>query len=399
MSHNPEPQTIVDCKDAAESAGLSYASTDDPGIIRRRAGQGFSYRDPDGKDINDKAVVARIRALAIPPAWEKVWICVDPNGHIQAAGYDARGRKQYRYHAKFREMREGVKYEHMIAFADALPSLRQKVKKDMSTPGMGRRKILATVVNLLETTMIRVGNGSYAKENKSYGLTTLLNRHVKVDGSELKFHFKGKSGKEWRLSVRDRRIAKIVKNCQELPGQHLFQYIDEDGKRQAVTSADVNDYLKEVSGANITAKDFRTWTGTVLAAMALGELEKADSKARAKKNVTRAVEHVASMLGNTPTICRKCYIHPDVVDAYLDGNLLLEVQKNIDQQLSQDMEALRPEEAAVLSFLRARIEGLTTPETQAVSPAHRTPKAAGQLAPSVYRTAQGGISAGSGFGP
>ena len=364
MSHSPEPQTIVDCKDAAELVGLSYASTDEPGIGRRRAGKGYSYRGPDGKVINDKAALARIRALAIPPAWENVWICADPNGHIQAVGYDARGRKQYRYHAKFREIREDVKYEHMIAFANALPSLRQKVKKDMSAPGMGRRKILATVVNLLETTMIRVGNGSYAKENKSYGLTTLLNRHVKVEGSELKFHFKGKSGKEWRLSVRDRRIAKIVKNCQELPGQHLFQYIDEDGKRQAVTSADVNDYLKEVSGANITAKDFRTWTGTVLAAMALGEFEKADSKARAKKNVTRAVERVASMLGNTPTICRKCYIHPGVVDAYLDGNLLLEVQKDIDKQLSEDMEALRAEEAAVLSFLHARIGGLTTPGTE-----------------------------------
>jgi DNA topoisomerase-1 len=375
MSHNPEPQTIIDCKDAAESAGLSYASKDEPGIIRRRAGKGFSYRGPDGKVINDKAALARIRALAIPPAWENVWVCADPNGHIQAVGYDARGRKQYRYHAKFREIREDVKYEHMIAFADALPSLRQKVKKDMSAPGMGRRKILATVVNLLETTMIHVGNGSYAKENKSYGLTTLLNRHVKVDGSELKFQFKGKSGKEWRLSVRDRRIAKIVRNCQELPGQHLFQYIDEDGKRQAVTSADVNDYLKEVSGANITAKDFRTWTGTVLAAMALSEFEKADTKARAKKNVTRAVERVASTLGNTPTICRKCYIHPGVVDAYLDGNLLLEVQKDIDKQLSQDMEALRAEEAAVLSFLRARIGSLTTPKKGAASRSRQTARA------------------------
>jgi DNA topoisomerase I len=358
MANQTEPQAIVDCKDAAESAGLSYASTDDPGILRRRAGKGFSYRGPDGKTIADKETLARIKALAIPPAWERVWICADPNGHIQAAGYDAKGRKQYRYHAKFREIREDVKYEHMIAFAEALPGLRQKVRNDMAAPGMGRRKILATVVNLLETTMIRVGNGAYAKENKSYGLTTLLNRHVKVDGSELKFNFKGKSGKEWRLSVRDRRIARIVKSCQELPGQHLFQYIDEDGQRQAVTSADVNAYLKEVSGAAVTAKDFRTWTGTVLAAMALGEFEKADSKARAKKNVTRAVERVASTLGNTPTICRKCYIHPGVVDAYLDGNLLLEVRDGIDRQLCEEIESLRAEEAAVLSFLRARIEAL-----------------------------------------
>jgi DNA topoisomerase I len=243
----------------------------------------------------------------------------------------------------------------MMAFAEALPSLRRRVSQDLGARGLGRSRILATVVHLLETTMIRVGNGSYAKENKSYGLTTLLNRHVDIDGSELKFHFKGKSGKEWRLNVRDRRIAKIVKSCQELPGQHLFQYVDEDGQRQAVTSADVNAYLKEISGAEITAKDFRTWTGTVLAAMALIEFEKADSKARAKKNVTRAVEHVASMLGNTPTICRKCYVHPEIVSSYLDGGLLLEVQKHIDQQLSGAIDGLRAEEAAVLSFLRARI--------------------------------------------
>jgi DNA topoisomerase-1 len=217
--------------------------------------------------------------------------------------------------------------------------------------------------------MIRVGNGSYAKENKSYGLTTLLNRHVEIQGSELKFHFKGKSGKEWRLSIRDRRIAKIVKSCQELPGQHLFQYIDEAGQRQAVTSADVNEYLKEVSGSQITAKDFRTWTGTVLAAMALTEFEKADNKARAKKNVTRAVERVASQLGNTPTICRKCYIHPHIVSAYLDGGFLLEVQSEIDQQLSDKIESLHPEEAAVLSFLRARIaRTLTAPQEHKAGP-------------------------------
>jgi DNA topoisomerase I len=355
MTHRIEPQAIVDCKDAAESAGLTYASTDDPGLTRRRSGKGFSYRGPDGKGVTDKATLSRIRALAIPPAWKSVWICADLNGHIQAVGYDNRGRKQYRYHPKFREVREGTKYAHMMAFAEALPSLRSRVSQDLGARGLGRSRILATVVHLLETTMIRVGNGSYAKENKSYGLTTLLNRHVDIDGSELKFHFKGKSGKEWRLNVRDRRIAKIVKSCQELPGQHLFQYVDEDGQRQAVTSADVNAYLKEISGAEITAKDFRTWTGTVLAAMALIEFEKADSKARAKKNVTRAVEHVASMLGNTPTICRKCYVHPEIVSSYLDGGPLLEVQKHIDQQLSGAIHGLRAEEAAVLSFLRARI--------------------------------------------
>ena len=369
MTHSLESQIVAESKEAAESAGLSYASTDDLGITRRRTGRGFSYRGVNGEPVTDKATLSRIRALAIPPAGAAVWICTNPNGHIQAVGYDAKGRKQYRYHPKFREVREEVKYEHMIGFAAALPALREQVRQHMSAPGMGRKKILATVVHLLETTMIRVGNGSYAKENKSYGLTTLLNRHVEIQGSELKFHFKGKSGKEWRLSIRDRRIAKIVKSCQELPGQHLFQYIDEAGQRQAVTSADVNDYLKEVSGTQITAKDFRTWTGTVLAAMALTEFEKADNKARAKKNVTRAVERVASQLGNTPTICRKCYIHPHIVSAYLDGGFLLEVQSEIDQQLSDKIESLHPEEAAVLSFLRARIaRTLTAPRENKAAP-------------------------------
>jgi DNA topoisomerase-1 len=350
-----EPQAIVDCKDAAETAGLSYVSSDEPGLTRRRSGKGFTYRDPGGVKLTDKAVLARVRALAIPPAWTSVWICPSADGHIQAVGYDEKGRKQYRYHAKFREVRDGVKFEHMMAFADALPALRRQVAAHMSRPGLGREKVLATVVHLLETTMIRVGNAAYAKENKSYGLTTLLDRHVKIEGAALRFHFKGKSGKMWRLDIRDRRIARIVKSCQDIPGQHLFQYIDDDGARQAVTSVDVNAYLKEVSGAAITAKDFRTWTGTVLAAMALAEFESADNQARAKKNVTRAIERVSARLGNTPTICRKCYIHPEIVSAYLDGGLLLEVQKDIDGQLRDELGALRPEEAAVLSFLRARV--------------------------------------------
>jgi len=355
MTEQIEPQTIVDCRDAAQSAGLCYASTDSAGISRRRVGKGFSYRDVRGVRLTDAAHLARIRSLAIPPAWSSVWICADPDGHIQAVGFDEKGRKQYRYHPKFREVRDAVKFEHMMLFAESLPRLRHRVAADMAAPGLGRAKVLATVVHLLETTMIRVGNETYAKENKSYGLTTMLVRHVKIDGSELKFHFKGKSGKTWRLNVRDRRIARIVRTCQELPGQHLFQYLDDSNQRQSVTSADVNSYLKEVSGADITAKDFRTWTGTVLAAMALAEFEKADTTAGAKKNVTRAIERVSSRLGNTPTICRKCYIHPEIVSAYLDGGLLLEVQKDIDDQLRTDLTTLRPEEAAVLSFLRARV--------------------------------------------
>jgi DNA topoisomerase I len=244
----------------------------------------------------------------------------------------------------------------MMEFAEALPRLRAKIAQDMRASGLGRAKVLATVVHLLETTMIRVGNESYAKENNSYGLTTLLSRHVKVDGGELRFRFRGKSSKEWQLSIRDRRIAKIVRSCQELPGQQLFQYVDGDGKLQTVNSADVNAYLKEISGTVITAKDFRTWTGTVLAAMALSEFEKVDSKARAKKNVTKAVERVAARLGNTAAICRKCYVHPEIINAYLDGGLMIGVQEDIDRQLREEIEKLRPEEAAVLSFLRVRLE-------------------------------------------
>ncbi len=386
------PKVVAESQEAAEAAGLVYTSTDTPGLTRRRTGTGFSYRTPRGERVTDKATLQRIKALVIPPAWTDVWICPDPKGHIQAVGVDEKGRKQYRYHTAFREVRDGAKFEHMMVFAEALPALRRRIALDMAKPGLGRDKVLATVVHLLETTMIRVGNATYAKENKSYGLTTLLNRHVKVDGTELKFHFKGKSGKTWRLSVRDRRIAKIVKTCQELPGQHLFQYVDADGAPQGVTSADVNAYLKQVSGADITAKDFRTWTGTVLAAMALGEFEAADSQARAKKNVTQAIERVASRLGNTPTICRKCYVHPEIVNAYLNGGLLLEIQKDIDAQLRDDLATLRPEEAAVLAFLRTRVardiaENRTSETTGTTG---RAPRAA---APKSHPTGHSGLAA------
>lgn len=353
MADHSCPESIVDGREAAATAGLFYAETDAPGIVRRRVGKGFSYLAPNGRRVADPVVLSRIRALAIPPAWTSVWICPRANGHIQAVGFDDKGRKQYRYHARFREVRESAKFEHMMAFAEALPRLRRQVATDMAARGLGRGKVLATVVYLLETTMIRVGNEAYAKQNKSFGLTTLLARHVDVAGADLKFHFKGKSGKEWRLSVHDRRIARIVKGCQELPGQHLFQYIDDDGRRQTVTSADVNAYLRAVSGAEITAKDFRTWNGTVLAATALAEFETADSEALAKHNLTEAIGRVAARLGNTPTICRKCYVHPQIVSAYIDGGLRLEVQKDTDGQSRNDLGALRPEETAVLAFLRA----------------------------------------------
>ena len=345
--------SIVDPQDAAISAGLVYVSDSEPGITRRRAGKGFSYRDPEGRTVKDRETLDRIRSLAIPPAYTDVWICADPNGHIQATGRDARGRKQYRYHPRFREARDSTKYERMLDFAAALPALRARVDEDMSRRGMPREKVLATVVHLLETTMIRVGNADYAKQNKSHGLTTLNDRHVKVDGAQIRFRFKGKSGKEWDLGIRDRRVARIVKASADLPGQHLFQYLDDEGERRSVTSGDVNAYLREISGTDITAKDFRTWTGTVLAALALAEYEKADSQAAAKRNVREAIEQVSARLGNTPTICRKCYVHPQVIDSYLSDELALEIGEEIAEEL--DKPALRPEERQVLEFLRQRL--------------------------------------------
>ena len=345
-------QTMIDPRDAALLAGLVYVSPDEPGIGRSRAGKGFVYKGPDLARIADRGVVQRIRSLAVPPAWRNVWICTQENGHIQAVGYDDNGRKQYRYHTRFRELREGAKFDHMLAFAEALPALRAQVAADMKSTGLGRDKVLATVVHLLETTMIRVGNRAYAKENKSYGLTTLRGRHVRVEGGELRFHFKGKSGKVWRLGVRDRRVAKIVKACQELPGQHLFQYLDEDGQPQAVTSADINAYLKNASGRDITAKDFRTWAGTVLAATALADAEPAETQARAKRSLTAVIQQVSTRLGNTPTICRKCYIHPEIMNAYLEGDLSLDLGPACDDD---DQTCLRREEAAVLQFLRERL--------------------------------------------
>ena len=355
LDPNTSSDNIVDPRDAAETAGLSYVSDEEPGIRRKKSGKGFAYVGPGGKKVEDKATLERIRSLAIPPAYTDVWICARPNGHIQATGRDAKGRKQYRYHPAFREVRESTKYEHMIEFAKGLPAIRRTVDRHMSLPGLPREKVLATVVHLLENTLIRVGNADYAKQNKSYGLTTLRDPHVKVEGAELKFQFKGKSGKTWRLSVKDRRIARIVKACQDLPGQDLFQYLDAAGERQSVTSADVNAYLKEITGRDITAKDFRTWAGTVLAAMALSEFEEFDSQAKAKKNLRAAIEKVSSRLGNTPTICRKCYVHPEVFTCYLEGALLLEIRNEVEEELREGLADLKPEEAAVMALLEERL--------------------------------------------
>ena len=355
-------QTIVDPRDAALSAGLRYVSDEAPGISRRRSGKGFSYRDAKGQPVKDAAVLQRIRSLAIPPAYRDVWICPHANGHIQATGRDDKGRKQYRYHPRWREVRDATKYEHMAEFAALLPQIRQRVSEDMNKPGLQREKVLAAVVSLLENTLIRVGNDDYVEQNGSYGLTTLQDEHVRVRGEEMRFSFRGKSGKEWKLRHTDRRVARIVKACQDLPGQELFQYRDEDGEVRDVTSNDVNSYLHEITGQNITAKDFRTWSGTVLAALALQEFEKVDTQAAAKKNVRAAIEKVASRLGNTPAVCRKCYVHPNVLDSYLAGSLVLEIAEEAREELRHRIDQLRPEEAAVLTLLTRLKEGETAPE-------------------------------------
>lgn len=336
----------TDPEASAQAAGLVYVSPDSPGLTRRRSGRGFRYLDAHGRAVSGAAALARIRALVIPPAWREVWICPDPDGHIQAVGQDEKGRRQYIYHPRFRARRDAAKFEHLIDFAEALPALRARVDADMKRGGRDRRAVLATVAHLLETTMIRVGGAAYARDNGSFGLTTLRSRHVKIDGGELRFQFKGKSGRIWRLSVRDRRVARLVKSCQDLPGQDLFQYLDEAGERRTVTSADVNAYLKEISGRDITAKDFRTWNGTVLAAAALAEGEAAHSPSARKRALAKAMAKVAARLGNTVAVCRKCYVHPAISETFLEGALVL------DQR--SEPNGLEPGEAAVLAFLRAR---------------------------------------------
>lgn len=304
-------------------AGLRYVNDDDPGLTRVRAGAGFSYRDADGAPIRDEATLARIRGLVIPPAWTHVWICPSPRGHIQATGRDQKGRKQYRYHPDFRENREGAKYERMIAFGRALPRLRTRVEADLARRGLSRDKVLAAVVRVMELTLIRVGNEAYAKENKSFGLTTLRDRHARITSTGAMFEFRGKSGKVHRTGVRDRRLARIVKACQDIPGQRLFQYLDDDGQRRPVESADVNAYVREAMGEDFSAKDFRTWAGTLAAARGLVQRAKCASATEAKRNVQTCVKAVAGLLGNTASVCRAAYIHPLVLEAYERGSLPL----------------------------------------------------------------------------
>lgn len=344
-----------DAPAAARLAGLRYVKDDVPGITRKAVKNGFRYIDIDGKPLRDEAGLARIRSLAIPPAWTEVWISPWENGHIQATGRDAKKRKQYRYHPRWRAVRDEVKYDRMINFGKALQAIRKRVDAALALPGLPREKVLATIVYLLQTTMMRVGNEEYARANHSFGLTTLRDRHIRIDGASVRFQFRGKSGVHHAVTVNDSRLARIIKRTRELPGQELFQYLDDDGERHAIGSADVNEYLRMLTGEDYTAKDFRTWSGTVLAAMALQEFDKFDSQAQARKNILRAIETVAKQLGNTPTICRKCYVHPAVIESYLDGAMLEALQQRAQKKLVREIHALSPEEAAVLAFLQERL--------------------------------------------
>src|SRR6476659_521589 len=341
---------------SAKSAGLRYVSLTGPGIRRKSTGQSMVYFGTNGETIKDADILARIKSLAIPPAWRDVWICPIAHGHLQATGIDAKGRKQYRYHPRWRVVRDETKYDRMRLFGRALPGIRARVERDLVRSGLPREKILATIVRLLETTLIRVGNEEYARQNASFGLTTMQDRHVDVSGATLTFEFRGKSGISHSIDLTDRRLAKIVKRSQDLPGYELFQYLDEQGTRRSVDSADVNAYLKEISGEEFTAKDFRTWAGTVLAARALQEFQTFDSQAQAKRNVVQAIESVAKRLGNTKAVCRKCYIHPAVINLYMDGSLLQTLTRSVKRELTRSLHGLPAEEAAVLTLLQHRLK-------------------------------------------
>jgi len=373
-SRNGSTELTTAYLESARAAGLRYVSDAAPGIRRRRTGSGFVCVGPEGRIIRDRATIDRVKHLAIPPAWTDVWICPDPLGHIQAVGRDDRGRKQYRYHEKWRQVRDENKYGRMMQFVKALPAVRRRVAADLRKPGLPREKVLAAVVRLLETTFIRVGNAEYKKQNESYGLTTMLDEHARIRGAKIQFRFRGKSGVEHAIDLEDPRLAKIVRACQDLPGEELFAYQDEDGRAHDVGSGDVNDYLREVTGQDFTAKDFRTWAGTVLAARALQALEAVDSHAKRKKGVVAAVESVAEKLGNTRAVCRKCYIHPAVIDSYLDGTFLETFGDRAAKMLRSRRSGagLQPDEVAVLRLLQQRLKA----DLKTQAGRHRSKKAA-----------------------
>jgi DNA topoisomerase-1 len=349
------PFALPDPAQSAKFAGLVYVSDNAPGIKRLRNGRGFKYVTAQGRALRSRADLDRIERLAVPPAWEGVWICPNPDGHLQASGRDARGRKQYRYHPEWRKHRDDAKYEQMVAFAAALPALRRRIARDLSAKGLTKQKVVAAVVQLLEKTFIRVGNDEYARDNKSFGLTTLRNTHVRVFGSRLRFRFKGKAGKLHDITFDDRRLAQIVRRCQELPGHELFGYVGDDGTAQDIGSADVNEYLREVTGQNFTAKSFRTWFGTVLMARALQEMPRFQSATQAKRNIVKAIEAVAGLLGNTPAICRKCYIHPAIMDAYAEGTLIRALGSRSIRPVSTPPRDIHRTELAVLALLQRRL--------------------------------------------
>jgi DNA topoisomerase-1 len=348
-------QPAADPTVSARLAGLRYVSDDTPGISRRRNGRGFTFHRADGSRVRDPATLKRIAALVIPPAWQRVWISPDPHGHLQATGRDARGRKQYRYHPDWTSARDDVKYGRMIAFGRALPAIRRRTEADLRKPALSRERVLATVVRLLEKTLIRVGNEEYARTNGSFGLTTLQDRHVAVRGARVQFRFRAKSGVQQAIDLEDAVLARSVKKCQDLPGQTLFQYVDADGGRQRVDSGDVNEYLRSVAGQEFTAKDFRTWAGTVLAATALHELGRVSSSAARKRHIVQAVERVAKRLGNTKAVCRRCYVHPAVFDSYLDGVTIDVVASRARRMMSNGSGRLSRIEAAVLALLQQRL--------------------------------------------
>jgi DNA topoisomerase-1 len=340
---------------SAEMAGLRYVTDSVPGIRRRRVGRGFSYVDPDGRVVRERERIRRFRSLAIPPAWSDVWICPIPEGHLQVTARDARGRKQYRYHPNFRAHRDEAKFERMVKLSDVLWKVRERVERDIALPGLQRKTVMATIVWLLERTLIRVGSHELAKENNSFGLTTLRRRHVSIDGATLRFEFRGKSGVAHAVAVTDRRIARIVQRCRELPGRELFQYVDARGRRQIVYADDVNTYLRKITGRDVTAKDFRTWAGTMIAAQSLRELGPASTKRDAERNVLCAIDRTAERLGNTRAVCRKYYIHPVLIEAYLEGAVVPPLPEQEWQARQPHGPTLRRHEAEVLAFLKARV--------------------------------------------
>ncbi|MEO8437068.1 MAG: DNA topoisomerase IB [Chloroflexota bacterium] len=356
---------------SARAAGLRYSSDTRPGLSRRRASRGFSYRRPDGALVEDSASVARIRALAIPPAWTDVWICLDPAGHIQATGRDARGRKQYRYHERWRTGRDDAKFERLIDFARVLPRIRRRCDRDLARPGLSREKVLAAVVRLLETTLIRVGSDEYARLNRSFGLTTFKTRHAKVTGASIHFRFRGKSGRQHEVGLRDRRLAAVVRRCQDLPGQELFQWVGEDGQPHDVASDDVNAYLREISGADITAKDFRTWAGTVLAYRALRALAPGTDDRTARRNVVEAVRFTSDRLGNTPAVARRSYVHPAILEAYLEGSIGGALLEAAEEQTEPPSTPDPREEAEVVALLRKRVKAAARDNRKTAAMARR----------------------------